>query len=216
MESRRTFTATIAALALAPLSGCLSVVRGDEPLEFTAGPLRVPDAVLEDTGYEFVRRHGLVIEETFEVGEQSRDVVVTNQLAEHEKSIDFGPLGSVEAAVFVVLSTPSVSVLGREFNPVAEFDTRELAELVIERYDELDGISHVGDRSVEIGGQDTTVSTFTTATEVHGHEVDVDVHVSQAVPIGEDLTVAVGAHPEIAQDEAGLIRTMMRAIEPGV
>lgn len=210
---RRTALTAIGTVGLSGLAGCLSFVRGEEPLEVAAGSVRVPDDVREEVGYEFVGRDDVTLDREFEVAGQSREVIVTNTQAEYEKALDLEPVGSTEAAVFTGLATPSVSVLGREFNPVDEMSTRELAEMVQDQYDEIEDISHVEDETVDINGESTTVSIYTAEATLLGDLLDIYLHVSEAVDFDDDLVIAVGAYPEIIPEEADNIRTLMNALE---
>lgn len=210
---RRSFLTTAGGLGLAATAGCSELLFGDAA-EFEASPSRVPSAVLADTGYELDEHSEQVIERSFEVGDQSRDVVVTNKLAEYQKAVDLGPLGEGEAAIFTSLTTPQVEVLGQEFNPVEDMSTADLAEMIQDQYDEIGNLRREEEGDVIINGEATTQTKFRADGGFDGSPVDIFVHVSEAVEMGDDFVVTVGAYPELTPAEAENIIAMMEAVEP--
>lgn len=214
MHTRRTFTASAGLGVLTGLAGCLDILTGDGPVEFSASPSRVAQATLDETGYESSGTEEMVIEREFEAGGQTRDVVVTNFQAMYEKTISMGPLGEQEGAIFTSLTTPQVKVLGREFNPVAEMTTEELAEMVQENYDDIRNLEHQGDADITINGETTTQSKFLAEGTIGGDAVDIYLHISEAVEMGEDLLVTVGGYPDLTPDEEANILSLMEAVEP--
>ena len=210
---RRTFVAGVSTLAAAGLAGCTGLV-GDDPIEFEASPVGASDDALAETGYEFAELEDVVVERTFEAAGQSQEVVVTNRQAEYEKAIDFGPLGEQRAALFTVLSTPQVEVVGQEFNPVADMDTRELVETVQDGYDGLENIEPIGTADVTILDQETTQERFEAEADFDGTTVDVYLHVSEAVETAEDLVITVGAYPQQTDGEEDNVLRLMEGVDP--
>lgn len=218
MLSRRKLV-TVTAVALAGgTAGCLDGLFGDETFEATAAS--VADAALSETGYEEHRTESVEIERTFEAGGESESVVVTNWHAEYDRAIDLGEVGltdeRAQAAIFTAVSTPQVEVLGRTFNPVAEMEAGEIAEMVQERYDGIGGVEQVSETTAPVAGESTTVGEFEAEAELvdAGTTVDVTLHISEAVESGDDLVVAVGGYPTLlAEFETEHVFTMMDAIE---
>lgn len=210
---RRTLVVGVGSLAAAGLAGCTGLL-GDDPIEFEASAVGASDDALEETGYEFVELEDIVIERTLEAAGQSRDVVVTNRQAEYEKAIDMGPLGEQRGALFTVLSTPQVEVLGREFNPVADMDTRELVEMVQDGYDGVRNVGPLDTSEVTVLGQETTQQRFEAEADFGGATVDVYLHVSEAVGTDEDLAVTVGAYPQQTDGEEANVRRLMEGVDP--
>ena len=60
---------------------------------------------------------------------------------EHEKVVEIPEIGRQRAAVFVVLTTPSIDVVGYNFNPIEEMSTPELVDLVADSYDDTGDVS---------------------------------------------------------------------------
>ena len=225
MRSRRTFLTLGASTILAGTAGCSDRIPfiGDEPMEFSAQPAAVPQAVVDETGYEAQDLEDVVMEETVEAGGQSQLVVVTNWQAEYDKPIDVGGFGAVtngqlRAGVFSVLTTPQVNVLGRSFNPIADMDSDELAEQVQDRYDGVDQLERVGDDTITIVGESTTVAEFEGEADLVGEGVTVNLtlHIAEAVPAGEDFIVGFGAYPtELRDEEQQHVMTLLESIEHG-
>lgn len=202
-------TATFAALG----AGCLGVITGEEAAEFAAHPASVSQQMLDETEYERTDQDEHVIEREYEAAGESREVVITNIHTEYEKAIEMGPLGEQQGAVFSVLTTPQVSVLGREFNPVADMSTEELAETVQDQYDEIHRLEHDQDSQLTINGETTTQSRFTAEATYGGEAVDLYLHISEAVAAGEDLIVTIGGYPEMTPDERETILRLMESVE---
>ncbi len=222
MQSRRTFVGMGAGAVLAGLAGCLEGIPfvGDEPLEFSANRATVPDAVLDNTGYDEQSVEEAVIEETVEVAGQSQEVHVTNWQAMYDKSVDLGELGlpvegEQRAAVCSLLSSPQMSVLDRPFNPIGEMSAEELAGTVQDRYEGMSDFEHLRDASRPLGGQSTTVGEFATEADLTGEgtTVELRVHIAEAVELGDDLVFGVGAYPaELADQEADELFAMFSGV----
>lgn len=192
--NRRTVLAGLGATGLAGLSGCLGLVG---LAEHESSPAGVEADAREETGYEQTGIEPLSVER--EVGPTNETVTVTNYMTSHEKSVDMGQLGSQRGAVFNVLTTPKVNILGRELNPVKEMSTEELVDLVRQNYDGIENIQHESDADVTVLDQSTTQSTFTADATFQGQNVPVIVHITEAVEADTDLLVTIGVYPEYVQ-----------------
>ncbi|MFB9822882.1 DUF6517 family protein [Halobaculum roseum] len=211
---RATGGALAAGTAIAT-SGCLGVITGSEPAEFSASVASVPDATLESTGFEEHRIEPMEITREFTVAGQTREVVVTNQVAQYDKAAEV--LGErIRASLFTAFSTPAVDIAGRTLNPIAELSTRELARRMLTQYEGIDDLQSDGEETVEVLGTDTTVGLFTAdATIAEGVTTEVRLHVSEAVRAGEDFVVTVGAYPTRLSGQAEDVRAMMRGVTHG-
>ncbi|WP_254767335.1 DUF6517 family protein [Salinilacihabitans rarus] len=209
---RRTVIAGAGSVGLAGLAGCTSLLR-DGPTTFEASPGGVAAATREETGYEETGVEDARVEREFEAAGQSATVVVINYVTEHEKAVEVGSLLRQPAAVFVVLSTPKVEVLGEEFNPVAEMSTADLVDLVGDNYDDIGDPEHDEDGTVTILDQETTRSRFTADATFAGVDLPVDLHVTEAVAADGDLLVTVGAYPrELRPVEEGNVIELMESV----
>lgn len=190
---RRTLIAGLGIGGLASLSGCLGAIGMDEHDSTPAG---VDPGVRSDTGYEQTNVEELVVEPEVGAAGVSETIVVRNHLTEHEKSVDMGVLGEQRGAVFSVLSTPQVELLGKQFNPVAEMDAAELVDLIASNYDGIENVTFEEQKAITILDQATMRSRFTADAEFDGTSVDVDLHVSEAIETADDLLVTVGVYPQ--------------------
>ncbi|WP_284014423.1 DUF6517 family protein [Halobaculum litoreum] len=193
-------------------SGCLGVIAGEEPLELSASAATVPAATLAETGFAEYRVEPVEVRREFDVAGETREVVVTNQLAQYDKSVTV--LGErIRGAVFAALSTPAVEIADRTFNPVGDLGTRELAERLLARYDGIGDLRSAGEETVTVLGTDTPVGLFTAdATVADGVSVQVTLHVAEAVRAGPDFVVAVGGYPSVLTGQETDVRAMMRAL----
>jgi hypothetical protein len=209
-------------LALAgSTAGCLDAVPflGNSPLEFAATPASVSEGTLRNNGYREYRVKEVVIERTLEAAGQSQEVVVTNQQSEYDRGVTLGPTDErVRAAVFTVLATPQVTVLGRSFNPVADMSTAELAGMVQGRFEGLGNPRRVDEATATLAGRETTVTEFESEAELAeaGVTTDISMHVSEAVESGEDLLVAVAVYPRaLGVGERDRVFALMGAVDHG-
>lgn len=222
-HTRRSLLAIGAGTVAVSIAGCTERLPfvGDEPMEFSAEPASIPQSVLDETEYEEHEIEDVRIERTFEAAGQSQDVIVTNWQAEYDKAIDLGELPlptdeQIRAAVCTVLTTPQVSVLGRTFNPVGDMNSRELAEMVQDRYDGVERLEHAGEETITIAGESTTISEFETEADLVGEGISVDLtlHIAEAVESGDDLIVGVGGYPtQLREQEQPHIFSMLEAVE---
>lgn len=210
--NRRTVLAGLGATCLAGLSGCLGLVG---LAEHESSPAGVEVAAREETDYEQTAIEPLSVER--EVGPTNETVTVTNYMTSHEKGVDMGQLGRQRGAVFNVLTTPAVNILGRELNPVKEMSTAELVDLVRQNYDGIENIQHKSDTDITVLGQSTTQSRFTADATFHGQDVPVNVHITEAVEADTDLLVTIGVYPEYVQRfEEPHITTLTEAVTTDV
>ena len=199
---RREVLAGAGVFGIASVAGCLGMVGLDEHV---ATPTSVEAGVLEETGYERTAVDEIGIEREVGAAGVSETISVKNYVTEHEKAVDLelveGDLDRQRAAVFMVLTTPQIGIPGQEFNPVEEMSAEELVDLVQDNYDDLSNVSHEEDDAVTILGQATTRSRFIADAEFDGHDLEVDVHVSEAVETDDDLLVTIGVYPRQVQTE---------------
>ncbi len=195
-------------------AGCLGVLTGSQPAEFASGTATVSGSALEETGYESVGVESLEVDRTISVAGQERRVIVTNRLAQYDKSVDLPTGDSYRGALFALLATPAVEVLGRSVNPVAELGTGELARRVLSQYEGFGSLDEEGTETVSILGTDTEVGLFLTEAEVTSDvTTEVRIHVAEAVRVEDDFVVAVGAYPTLMSEEGDAVGTLMESVE---
>jgi len=196
--NRRELVIGVGGVAASALAGCLGVVGMDE---HEATPAGVDPAVREETGYEQTGIEEIVVEESVEVG-ISEEIRVRNYLTEHEKGIDLGPIGDIQAAAFNLLTSPQISIAGREFNPIAEMSSEELVGLIEADFEGIENVEHVADSEISILEQETVESVFEADAALEaGITIDVNVHVTESVLTSNDHLVAIAVYPEEVQSQ---------------
>ncbi|WP_299233118.1 DUF6517 family protein [Natronomonas sp.] len=205
---RRKLLATAGAAAALGVSGCLGAIGMDE---HEASPAGVEQAVREETGYEQTNVEELVVERT--VDAVSEDITVTNYLTEHEKAVDLGPIGSPRAAAFIVLTSPQITLVGREFNPIAEMSAEELIGMIEADFDRINNAELVSEGEATVLGQETTEALFEAEAQVGGVPIDLNVHITESVRTTSDHLVTVGVYPvQLESQEADNIAALVGGI----
>lgn len=202
----------LAVALLVVSSGCVGVLTGERALAFEADPVGVAEDTREEAGYETLRVERMTVNRSFTVVGETRTVSVTNHVAAYGRAVELGPLSTAPYARVTVLATPQVELAGRTLNPVGELSNRELVTRLQSQYESIEDVSHAGNRTVEILGEDRTVSRFDATTTVAGVELDLLLHVTK-FRHGGDFVVAVGVHPARLDGEDDRVRTMFRDVE---
>ena len=212
--TRRGALGLAGAVGLVGLAGCtaLDVATGG-PAEFSAGTVTVADDTLSETGYE----RNDVSEETLsrevEVGGQTREVRVTNTVAEYDKAVELFD-ERYQAAVFAAVATPRVELFGRAFNPIAEFGPDERAALIADRYEGVSDLERGSEYTTEVLGSEAEVVVYSADGEIEGTGVSVELefHVGDTVEAGEDYVLPLAAYPASFGDGEN-VRSMMNGLE---
>lgn len=213
--SRRRALALAGVVGASGLAGCtaLDFATGGGPVEFAAEAATVSDAALEETGYESQGVTDDVVTREFEAAGQTREIEVTNQIAEYDRGIDV--LGQrFRAAVFAVLSTPQVEVLGQTFNPVEDMDSEELAALVQNRYEGVRNVERVSEYTTDVLGGEATIATYDAEAELSdgGVTVDITLHVTEPIADEGDFVVCLGGYPQAVSDGDNM-RRLLNGVE---
>lgn len=210
---RRTLLAGVGTAGLASLSGCLGLIGMDE---HESSPAGVDSGTRESTGYDQTGIDEVGVERDVGIGPLSSEIRVTNYVTEHEKTVEMPPpLGERRGAVFMVLSTPKIGLLGRNFNPVEDMSAEELFDLVTSNYEGIGNVETEAESELEMLGETTVQTQFSATAEFDGRELDVYTHVSEAVETEEDLIVTIGIYPQIlaSQEESNVLDLMESVIE---
>lgn len=202
--------AVVGLLALVTLSGC-ALLTG-ETLEFEAEPATVSADAVSAASYEEVGVEEEVVNRTFTVADQEREVSLTNWVASYER--DLGLATSAAPGTVTVLSTPEISVAGQTVNPLGRMSDRELLETLLQEYDAVSGVEQQSTRTVTVLGEGTEVTTFASTVEYRGQEVDVTIHLTSMTHEG-DVVVGVALHPEVMTPDQAGVDTMFEGIEHG-
>lgn len=185
--------ATLLLVGLMATSGCLGFITGEEALTFASGEATVSESAQQETGYQQTREKDLSVEKNF----SGRQVKVKNHLVEYKRAVSLPTLGSKELARFTLLTTPKVKVAGRTFNPVKGLSNRELAKQLQQKYETVQNIESVNNRSESMLGDTVRVSKFSAEAEVKGGQttVPVYIHIAQT-EAGSDFVIAFAVYPQ--------------------
>lgn len=213
MQSRRRVVGLVGSTALLSMSGCLGFISGEEAYEVESQPARVDEATVSETDYEIDDIEEEVVEETFEVAGQEREVVATNYATTYEKTLDHPLLGEVEAGVFALFSTPAVEIAGRTLNPVGDYDNDELVDMLSSNYDELEVREQVETNTYEPLGQSYEASTYDASAEFAGQGVDVYVQVG-SFQHEDDFLIPIAIYPQDrAEDEEPVVAKLSENLD---
>jgi hypothetical protein len=206
---QRTTLTAVALAVLVALAGC-GMLTVD--LSYAASPATVGDATLDETGYEESNVSEQAVNREFSAAGQTRNVTVTNHVAMYERSVDLPVVGERRAAVFGAFASPEVSILGQSFNPIEDYDNRDLAGLAQNQYSGLTIGDEVGSRNVDVLNQTATVTKFDGEASISGTTVDVYVHVTKVKHDG-DYVVGVAIHPQALDGEQETVDELLASLE---
>lgn len=215
-HTRRRLLAGAGSIGTASLAGCLGVLTGEEAVEFGASSAVVASATLEESGYRESRMSSGTVTREFGAAGQTREVEVTNRIAEYDRSVTL-LTERIRGALFVVLSTPQVDILGETFNPVGDMSTDELVEMIQDRYDQIGAVSREDSRQTSLLGGSREIVTYRAEGEFLPVElpvslVELTLHVSEPVAVGGDFIVCVGVHPREI-DDTDAIDALLAGVE---
>lgn len=211
---RRTLITGALGLA-AGLAGCAAT---QEEFEFEAQPASFADAAVSEAGYERVQQQDVVIDRSVEAGGTERDVTVTNYATTYNREVAVGgqsrPLASA-----VVFSTPSISIVGQEFNPAA---SENLLDLVARASDQLDDrfeagsirdITKVEEQDVTVLETETTMGVFDAVAEIDGSEITLRLLVARVQRDGDIIVVGTAYPQQLAAEERPRAETLFGNVE---
>lgn len=227
--NRRRLLGAVATAGTVAAAGCLGGLLG-EMTTFAASPATVSADAREEAAYDDGGTEELVEEREF-AGET---VEVRNYASEYYRTIDLPGLEPIEAAVFATITSPTVGVAGQDFNPLAEMDDDEIAELIQGQYTELSIGDRVDGREVETLGTAVSVTTYegqAALVDAETPALAVDLLVDEAIPDeidptdvdvlvdiattthGDDHLVLVGIYPDYVPEEERRVTTLIEGLE---
>lgn len=215
MVTRRVAIAVGLALMILS-SGCAAT---QEEFRFESSPATVSDEALSEAGYETAREaEALTVNRTVNAGGEERDVTVVNYASAYARQVSVAGQSRTLAGA-AVFTTPSISVVGQQFNPVADQSNEELVEQAQSRVEgQIDGggiedVELVENRTATILGEETTVGVFAGTTTVQGAEVELRILVTKVRHDG-DFVIVAGAYPQaLASDERPRLETVFDNVE---
>jgi len=210
MIQNRRGAAAIALAVLMVTAGC-GFLSGSTT-SFSADKATVSDSAASESGYEEVKIEAQNVSREFSAAGQSREVNVTNWLAQYDRQVDLGPLGERRAGVFAAFSTPAVEILGQTFNPIDDMSDRDIIERFQENYQSVNVGQQVDSADIETLNKSAEVNKYEGTAEIGGSEVDVYIHLSK-FRHGDDFIVALAIYPQDLDGEEERAMTMYRGLE---
>jgi hypothetical protein len=193
------------------LTGCAAT---QQEFSFSATPGRVTQQILSDTGYTPDQREEIVQQRTVEAAGQERDVTVTNYLRTYTRSISQS--GISRELVAAVFTSPSISIVGQQFNPLADLELRGLLERTQGRFSEygapqLQEITRSDEFSIQSLSTEATVGVFSAVTD-GTPAIDIEVLISR-FKHDDDYMILRGGYPQsITDTERQRVRTLFENI----
>jgi predicted N-acetyltransferase YhbS len=209
---RRHFAASATGLTIG-LAGCAATQT-----EFEAAPGRFSTTAADAAGYRLVTETEAVTRRTVDLGGSQREITIRNQVAEYERDVVVAGSERPLAGATVV-TTPSIAVAGREFNPVADASLDSLADRAAERVgdqlagDGLDGLSSVGEEQATVLGTATTLGVFEGTTRVGPTTATLRLLVCRVSHAGDFVLVGVTYPAALATDERPRAKTLFAGVE---
>ncbi|WP_336002718.1 DUF6517 family protein [Halorientalis halophila] len=207
----RRILATVAVAAVMVTAGC-GFLLGNEPATFSASPATVSEQALEETSYEETNVTEQNISREVEAAGQTREVVVTNHMAQYERQVGISGLGEQEAAAFVAFSSPQISVAGQSFNPLDDMSERDILNQFNTEHSNVQVEEQTGTRNLSILGETRSVKQFDGTTELSGQEIDVIIHATK-FEHGDDHIGAIAIYPERVDGEEDRVVTLYEGLE---
>ncbi len=212
MFTRRTIIATAGATITGALAGCASQAIPDE---FEATAATVSTDALDTTGYEDQGTQPQETTREFQAGGDTQTVTVTNYQSSYDKPVTLPGAQSVRAAQFVVLSSPQISVLGQEFNPINDWGHREFVTQLQSESDRLGDLQQTDEAQTTLLGETATVGRYTGQATYEDLETPIDIVMRASAPVsdGGDFILAAGSYPAgTAETEAPNVDTLFGAV----
>lgn len=207
---RRDVLAGIATAGSGGLAGCL----GGEAGTLNAAPTSVAPAVLRETGYTASRTADVSVTRAVGIGPLRREITVTSVVSEYDRALSLPVLGRLQAAVFAVLSTPQVRVLGWPFNPIGDMSPDDLAELIQEHYGAIHALHQEATLEVTVRGKETTATRYRAQARLLaiGASIPIYLYVSNPVESERDFLVGIAAHPRTIDPQEDTVRRLLNGI----
>ena len=209
--TRRKALLTAGTTLTALLSGCGAT---QQEFSFTATPGRITQQVLSNAGYNPDQQEEIIQQRTVEAAGQERDVTVTNYLRTYTRSIS--QRGISRELVAAIFTSPSISIVGQQFNPLADLGLKELLERTQGRFSDYDApqlqeVTRSGEFSIQSLATETTVGVFSAVT-AGTPAVDIEVLISRFKHDGDYIILRGGYPQSVTETERQRVRTLFENI----
>jgi hypothetical protein len=212
MLSRRRILAGITTGVIG-LGGCAAT---QQEFSFAANPARFDETLLSETGYTLQNREEIVQTRTVTAGGQEREVTTTNYLTTYRR------IATVQQTeyelVAAIFSSPSVSIIGQEFNPLGEMDLPDVLRQSQSQFGDAVGRNtklgeRVDTQSIQILGTETTLGIFSGTTSIAGREAELRLPLTKLKDSGDFIILRGGYLMRIADTELSRILSLFKGTE---
>jgi len=197
------------------IAGTLAGCAGTIPDEFEATAATVSTDALDATGYEDQGTQPREVSREFQAGGDTQTVTVINYQSSYNKAVALPGAQSVRAAQFVVLSSPQISVLGQEFNPINDWGHREFVDQLQSQSDRLGALQQTDESQTTLLGEEVAVGRYTGQATYEDVETPIDIVMRASAPVSSDgdFVLAAGSYPAaIAETEAPNVDTLFGGV----
>lgn len=129
--------------------------------------------------------------------------------------LDLEAFESQEAAFFAVLSTPSMEVFGRSFNPLQGIGNEELIGELNQQSGtdaDVDDVRRIRTTSISMLGESRDVDRFEAVTEIEGEEIELELLVA-TFEHEDDYLVVFGGYPAELEAERDDLERLFESVE---
>lgn len=205
--NRRTFL-TASAVALGVTAGCSDAVVPDE-IDEEAEPAAIQEAALTETDFVHESTERRNVEDTITVQDNAVDYSVLNWVSSYRRSPD--PEAEVPPGQMAILSTPEISVLSRQVNPVGQAEKQELIERLGDEAGITSGeVEQTDETTRSVLDQSTTFTIYETTAEIEGTEFPARGTVGRTKHGGDWLVIG-GSYP--AEESHSLVGALVDGID---
>lgn len=180
-------------------------------LSFEATPATVAQAGLSGTAYKLERERSPTVTREVSVAGQSKTVSATNHLKTYRKSVALGSAEEHKAAVFALVSTPQVTVLGQTLNPINDLSNSELLARLETEFDTLEIGAKINSTTVSTLGERVDVEKYNGRAAIQGFSGEFYGHFAR-FSHGNDIIVAAGGYPQQVPGEARSMYELISSI----
>lgn len=201
----------LAVVALVALSGCMGAST-----TYNAPPPEIDAEVTEEYNYEHQDTEEININNTIDVESVDEDIEITSWISMYNK--DFSTEGvqtdmDVDGpALYAILSTPSVELVGQELNPLVMEPTEEVLDYAAENADDDFEVHEKVDEinaTSEATGEDITVEKFDATFYMSEYDMELDGYImTTVIPTDDAVLVTIGGYPEMMDEEEAIVNLM--------
>lgn len=202
-------------ILLVGLAGCTGAGGNEtpEPITASASPATVSEDAVTAAGYEeaSVEDRELSASGRLDISGDVQMELRYNIQATASRAIYRADTAGTPV-LFSVLSVPLAEPeqVSATINPLQDRSRTDIADRAQDAYTEIGELSHVGNQTVTVLGNETTLAKYTATATTDGDQTDVYLYLVRLRHEG-DILIGIGIGPQAA-DDPDAIRTLVEAI----